>query len=75
MAEESSKSYAAKPIPFDGTDRSYSTVSQWAFNVQEYVELADIAEAKQTRVAAMFLRGYRQDLVYHQPFPSTARPH
>ena len=46
-----------KPDKFDGTDTSIATVTAWTFSVEEYIELAEISEGKQTRIAATWLSG------------------
>jgi hypothetical protein len=44
-----------KPDKFDGKDTSIATVTAWAFSVEEYMELAEIPDGKQTRLAATWL--------------------
>src|SRR5579859_6377816 len=44
-----------KPDKFDGKDTSIATVTAWTFSVEEYMELADIPNEKQTRLAATWL--------------------
>jgi hypothetical protein len=45
----------SKPDKFDGKDTSIATVTAWTFSVEEYMELADIPDEKQTRLAATWL--------------------
>lgn len=44
-----------KPAIFDGSDTSLGNVTNWAFSVKEFVDLSDVPENKQTRIAAAFL--------------------
>ena len=43
------------PAVFDGSDTSLGNVNNWAYSVEEYMDLAEIPAAKQTCVAAIFL--------------------
>jgi len=45
----------AKPDKFDGKDTSIATVTAWTFSVEEYMELAEVPEDKQTRLAGALL--------------------
>src|SRR5579859_2562831 len=45
----------SKPDKFDGKDTSIATVTAWTFSVEEYMELADIPDEKQTHLAATWL--------------------
>jgi hypothetical protein len=47
----------AKPAVFDGTDVTHVTVRNWMFSIQEYMDLAEIPDAKQTRLAGTYLSG------------------
>jgi hypothetical protein len=47
----------AKPVVFDGMDVMHVTVHNWMFSIQEYMDLAEIPEAKQTRLAGTYLSG------------------
>ena len=38
-----------KPDKFDGSDTSLSTVTNWIYDVEEYMELAQIDKKDQTR--------------------------
>src|SRR5271170_3052415 len=44
-----------QPKEFDGSDTSLSTVTAWAFGAKEYMELAAIPAASQTRLAGSWL--------------------
>ncbi len=47
----------AKPDTFDGKDTSIAAVTAWVFSVEEYMELAEVPEAKQTHLAGTRLSG------------------
>ena len=53
----SEKIKISKPDKFDGTDLSLGHVTAWAFSVEEYMELAGIPDALQTRLAGTWLSG------------------
>src|SRR5438876_3170041 len=44
-----------RPDKFDGTDTSIATVTAWTFSVEEYMELAEVPEDKQTHFAGTML--------------------
>ena len=46
-----------RPDKFDGKDTSIATVTAWTFSVEEYMELAEVPEEKQTRLAGTMLSG------------------
>ena len=54
----------AKPEEFDGTNTSIATITAWAFSVEEYMELAEVPEAIQTRLAGTRLTGDAKNLVH-----------
>jgi hypothetical protein len=47
----------AKLAVFDGTDVTHVMVRNWMFGIQEYMDLAEIPETKQTRLAGTYLSG------------------
>jgi len=63
------------PAVFDGSDTSLGNVNNWAYSVEEYMDLAEIPAAKQTRVAAIFLdkdakTWYRNNYANSNPSPA-----
>ena len=44
-----------KPATFDGSDTSLGNITNWAYSVKEYIDLAKVPDEKQTRVTAIFL--------------------
>ena len=44
-----------KPSKFDGSDSSLNTVKTWAYEVEEYMDLARVPLNTQTRYARTFL--------------------
>jgi hypothetical protein len=44
-----------KPDKFDGSDTSRSTVTNWAYDVEEYLELSHVTAETQTKFASLFL--------------------
>ena len=46
-----------RPSKFDGTDTSLTTINTWAYEVEEYMDLAKIAAEDQTRHAGTLLSG------------------
>ena len=60
---------------FDGSDTSLGNVTNWAYSVKEYLDLAEIPAEKQTRMAAIFLdkdmkTWYRNNYVDVNPSPA-----
>jgi hypothetical protein len=47
----------SKPDKFDGTDLSLAAIMAWILGVEEYIELAQIEEKTQTRLAGYMLSG------------------
>ena len=46
-----------RPDKFDRKDTSIATVAAWTFSVEEYMELAEVPEDKQTHFAGTMLSG------------------
>ena len=46
-----------RPNKFDGKDTSIAVVTAWAFSVEEYMELTEVPEDKQTHLAGTLLSG------------------
>jgi Ty3 transposon capsid-like protein len=59
-----------KPKEFDGTDTSLSTVTNWAYNVAEYMDLSEVPADRQTRYAGAFLTGEAKTW-FRNNFPDT----
>jgi len=47
----------SKPVVFDGTDVTHTSVRNWMFSIQEYMDLAEVPENKQTGLAGTYLSG------------------
>jgi Retrotransposon gag protein len=64
-----------KPDKFNGSDTSLSTVTNWAYNVEEYLELSHVPAETQTKFASLFLdkeakTWYRNTYANVRPLPA-----
>ena len=64
-----------KPDKFDGSDTSLSTVTNWIYDVEEYMELAQVPAEAQAKWAGTFLEKeaktwYRNTYAKVRPLPA-----
>ena len=64
-----------KPDKFDGSDMSLSTVTNWIYDIEEYMELAQVPANAQTKWAGIFLEKeaktwYRNTYAKVRPLPA-----